>query len=248
VSLGTALLPTLAALWSKGEARRMTETANYYLRLNLFVAIPAALGLWQLALPIVEVLFLRGKFSSLDAGATATVVSVYSFIVFSTSCVRVLVPSFYAIKNTWLPAAVSGVCLVAHVIIAPILMAKWGLAGLVSSSFVSSSLNLFLLVTAYHVLIGPLGMLRIGKSVLQYLVAGSGLLAVLYLYEPLLNFLATEPHFVHKFIALMVTIGLGALTYGGLAWILRVEELRVTLDTVLAKIMRKLKARKDSKT
>lgn len=244
VSLGTALLPTLAALWSKGEAKRMTETANYYLRLNLFVAIPAALGLWKLSLPIVEVLFMRGKFSNLDATSTATVVAVYSFIVFSTSCVRVLVPSFYAIRNTWLPAAVSGVCLVAHVIIAPLLMDRWGLAGLVSSSFVSSSLNLCLLVTAYYVLIGPLGLLRIGKSVLQYSVAGAGLLAVLSIYEPLLHFLSVEPHSIHKFVALMVTIGLGALAYGGIAWVLHVEELRVTLDTVLVKIQRKLKARK----
>ena len=49
----------------------MTETANYYLRVNLFVAVPAAIGLFVLAQPIVELLFLRGRFTMADAVATA---------------------------------------------------------------------------------------------------------------------------------------------------------------------------------
>ena len=59
VSLGTALLPTLAAMWSRKEENRMSETTHFYLRLNLFVAIPSALGLYFLARPIVELLFQR---------------------------------------------------------------------------------------------------------------------------------------------------------------------------------------------
>ncbi len=159
VSLGTALLPTLAGMWARGQKQKMSETANYYLRLNLYVAVPAAVGLYVLAQPIVEVLFLRGKFIAGDAAMTALVIRVYSFILISTSCVRVLIPSFYAIKNTWLPAMASGICLVVHVVLAPILMRHYGLGGLVSSSFVTGTLNLTILLISYRFLIGPFQML-----------------------------------------------------------------------------------------
>jgi putative peptidoglycan lipid II flippase len=117
VSLGTALLPTLSAMWARGERVRMIETANYYLRLNLFVAVPAAIGLYVLAGPMIELLFQRGNFKSADTQSTALVVQVYAFILLSSSCVRVLVPGFYAVKNTWLPAVVSGICLVVHIVV-----------------------------------------------------------------------------------------------------------------------------------
>jgi putative peptidoglycan lipid II flippase len=248
VSLGTALLPTLSGLWSRGDRQHMTETANYYLRLNLFVAVPAAIGLWGLSLPIVEVLFMRGKFSVTDAQSTALVVSIYSLIVFSTSCVRVLVPSFYAIKNTWLPALVSGICLVAHITIAPILMGRFGLGGLVASSFVSSSLNLILLGIGYRFIVGPFGVFRVLKSLGQFAIAGLGLALVLQLYAPLLTFLSVEPRFIHKLVALSVTIILGGLVYGGVAWVLKVEELTVSLETVISKVKGKLKGRQVKKS
>jgi putative peptidoglycan lipid II flippase len=236
VSLGTALLPSLAGLWSKGDKQKMTETANYYLRLNLFVAVPAAIGLWALALPIVQVLFLRGKFTGADAEATAMVVSIYSLIVFSTSCVRVFVPSFYAIKNTWLPAVVSGVCLLSHVFVAPLLMNQWGLAGLVASSFVSSSLNLFLLSFGYRWLIGPFGLLRVVKSVFQFLIAGFLMALALRVYGPLLEFFGGL-----RWLALALSILLGGSVYCLTAWILGVEELKVSLQAIQAKLAKKIK-------
>lgn len=93
VSLGTALLPTLSRLWVSQEKSKMIETANYYVRLNLFVAIPAALGLFFLGIPIVELLFQRGKFSAADALETGSILQVYAFTLVVSSSVRVLVPS-----------------------------------------------------------------------------------------------------------------------------------------------------------
>ena len=145
VSLGTALLPTLSKMWSEGRRDKLLETSQHYLRLNLFVCLPAASGLFFLARPIVEVLFRRGKFSEIDVKSTALVVSIYAFILLASSCVRVLVPLYYAMKNTWWPATVGGLCLIVHIIVAPLLMDHWGLGGLVSSTFVSATLNLFCL-------------------------------------------------------------------------------------------------------
>ena len=239
VSLGTALLPTLAAMWSRGDKAKMFETSNYYLRLNLFVAVPAAIGLFIMAEPIVELLFQRGHFAAEATLATASVVRVYSFILISTSCVRVLVPSFYAIKNTWLPAAVSGVCLTVHILVAPWLMKNWGLQGLVASSFVSATLNMILLLSAYQVLIGPFGIFKLILSLAKFSLAGVGLWLVLGGYAWVHSLIGLGR--VGLLLSVFVTISAGGVVYGGLAWLLRCEELTQTVGTVAAKVMRRLK-------
>jgi putative peptidoglycan lipid II flippase len=240
VSLGTALLPTLSAMWARKEQERMIETANYYLRLNLFVAVPAAIGLYVLSIPIIELLFQRGHFLAADAQATASVLRVYAFILLSSSCVRVLVPGFYAVKNTWLPAVVSGICLTVHIIVAPLLMGRFGLQGLVGSSFVSASLNMTLLLAAYRMMIGPFGFVKLLVSFLKFIVAGAGLWWALQFYD--------EIHGVIGFgrfgllISVFATIGVGGMIYAGLAWLLRCEELVETMGTVVSKLTRRLKS------
>ena len=242
VSLGTALLPTLANFWARGEKHEMTKTANFYTRLNLYLAIPAAIGLFVLAQPIVELLFLRGQFVAKDAAATALVVRVYAFILVSSSCVRVLVPSFYAIKNTWLPATVSGICLVVHLLLAPRLMENWGLGGLVSSAVVTGTLNLTLLLLAYYSLIGPFGLGKVFVSVLRFLVAGLALWALIQIHDPVLQALGGQG-FWARLVAVALAVSLGGAAYFAVSFALQLEEFQTTIQTVIMKISRKLKRR-----
>jgi putative peptidoglycan lipid II flippase len=224
VSLGTALLPTLAGLWSQGQRERMSETVNYYLRLNLFIAIPAALGLFFLARPIVEVLFMRGQFNTADAEATATVLRVYAWLLVATSGVRVLVPAYYAIQNTWLPAVAAGGSLLLHIILAPILMKSWGLEGLVISSFVSAAVNMLGLLGAYSKYIGDFDFGKLIQQVFKFTLAGVVMAIVLQLH-PLLQAQVGEA-VVAKIIVLALMIALGAATYGGMSFVLKLEELQ----------------------
>src|SRR5690606_12986291 len=134
VSLGTALLPTLATHWSKNEKQEMVETANKYLRMIFYVSVPCAMGVWFLARPITEVLFMRGKFTTYDVMNTSNVLMIYSFGILSFGGIRVIAPSFYAIKNTLYPALVSAACLVIHYFTAQYLMELYGIKGLAASS------------------------------------------------------------------------------------------------------------------
>lgn len=239
VSLGTALLPTLSKMWSASDKNKMSETANYYLRLNLFVSIPAAIGLYVLAQPIVEVLFMRGRFNAFDAEQTALVVRVYALLLISSSCVRVLVPNFYAIKNTWLPAVVSGICLIVHIAIAPWLMKNYGLIGLSSSTMISATLNFLMLFSAYYFLIGSFGLRRLLRSLGFFVLAAGGLWLVTLLYGPLLQFMGNN--FFGKVVSLGLVIAGGMGVYLAMSYYFQLEELHSTLDTVVAKVKRKLR-------
>ncbi|MGZ3747677.1 MAG: murein biosynthesis integral membrane protein MurJ [Pseudobdellovibrionaceae bacterium] len=224
VSLGSALLPTLAALWGQGKHEQMASTTNYYLRLNLFVAIPAALGLYFLARPIVEVLFLRGKFTAADAELTAAVLKVYAGLLISASCARVFVPAYYAIKNAWLPALASLLSLGVHIGLAPLFMKSWGLEGLVLSSFLSATLNSVLLLGFYPKFIGAFDYVMLAKHSVRFILAGGGLVVSLQVYGILLAWL--EGGSFVKALILALTIFLGALVYAGISFALKTEELK----------------------
>ena len=108
----------------------MQRQGQQHLLTLLFLALPSAVGMYVLAQPIVEVLFMRGKyFNVADAENTANVVKIYSVLLIALSLTKVLVPNFYAIKNTWLPALTSVISIVFHIFIGFFMVNKYGLYG-----------------------------------------------------------------------------------------------------------------------
>ena len=86
----------------------------------------AAVGLAVLSLPIMQVLFQRGAFGAADALATAHVLSAYALGLPAYVLVKVLVPGFFARKDTRTPVKIAVVCLIANIVF--ILILLWPLA------------------------------------------------------------------------------------------------------------------------
>lgn len=237
VSLGTALLPTLADLWSRGDRRKMSETLNFSLRLNIFACAAAAAGLFVLAEPIVRVIFEHGRFSPEDTLATAAVVRVWSLIMIPTACVRVLAPSYYAVKNTWFPAVVSAFCLAVHISIAPLLMGRWGLTGLNVSSLVSSVLNLILLLAFYQRLVTEFNYGKVFWQGLKYLGPVMALVGAAQVHR-LMDSLA-GPSFGAQILGLSVSIGLSGLAYGLTSHWIGLEEWSESVHRLISRLGRR---------
>lgn len=220
VSLGAALLPTLSDLAARKEWGQFQETAQETFLLNLFLAWPAALGLFFLAEPIVEALFMRGRFTEVDVLSTAVVLKVYAISLVLISVSRVLMPMYFSIRNTWFPALVSVLCLGLHIAIAPGLMQVQGLAGLVLSGLIAALLNAGLLLAGlglwnlsfrWRVLVAPL---------LKFIFAGAGLSLALQVYD----FLSVQMERGQNGVALAITILFSAMSYLALAALLRCSE------------------------
>jgi putative peptidoglycan lipid II flippase len=239
VSLGTALLPTLSKMWSERKVAKMLETSNHYLRLNLYVVLPAAVGLFFLAIPIIDVLFKRGKFDEQDLVHTAEVLKIYAFILIASSLVRVLVPVYYSIKNTWWPATVSGVSLISHIIFAPILMQEWGLKGLIFSSFVSASLNFLLLLVPIPFWIGQYNWMIFIKSIIKNGLSAVGMGLIIVKLHPLLISSLFVGSVLGKILALVFTIFFGACCFIAFGILLKSDELIDASRTILVKIKKR---------
>ncbi len=215
VSLGAALLPRFSELNTAGDRSGFLKEASHAVQMLLYLALPAAVGMYVLAIPISEVLFMRGAFTAADARATAGVVEIYSVLMLFSSLSRVTAPAFYALKNTWLPATVAFFVLMLHIGIGPYLVREYGLPGLASATSFSSILNIVVLQFFFFYMIGPLGYGAIGKGVLRLLPGLLALAAVCqFCYPWLLS--VCEPFVsgqVSRTVSLALVIGLGMVIY-----------------------------------
>ncbi len=240
VSLGTALLPTLSSFLSAGKKDAMLETLETYFRLNLYVVLAAATGLYFLGEPIVELFFQRGQFTPQDTATTAQVIQVWALIMIPASAVRILIPGYYAIKNTWFPAVLSLVSLTGHYMLAPVLMAKWGLTGLNYSSLASSLFNFVILFGGYPFFVGAIPMRKSVIAVFKFAIICAVMGLVLQIHPVLKHALADHWNSVAKAGTLFFCIALSGVIFILLSKALRLEEYENTFAKVIGKITRKL--------
>ena len=221
VSLGAALLPTLSELFLSGEKTRFKETLQEHFLFSLLLAVPAALGLFFLAEPIVDVLFRRGHFTSADTFNTAVVLKVYALSLLFVSTVKIMAPAFYAVKNTWMPAVAAFVGFVLHIAWAPWWIARWNLMGLVLSSLGANIVQCLILLIALRAMITRVDGSYLFKEISKILFAAVALIAAVQVYDPIIRVFGESQ--MIKGISLAVSILFAMVTYTAAAIVSRSE-------------------------
>lgn len=147
VSIGAALLPTLSVSVANKDRGEFKLQSTHSLLMNLFLSVPCAAGLYVLAEPIIEVLFMRGLFTQADVVATAVILKIYALALVFISLNRVLAPLFFAHKDTWTPMLAGIIGLVFHAISSFLLVDRFGVRGLMYSVCLMNFVTLIYLVT-----------------------------------------------------------------------------------------------------
>jgi len=107
VALGTVLLPSLAHYHSERNTTEYSSLLDWGLRLALLLALPAALALWLLAVPIVSTLYQYGHFSTNDVWQTRAALLGYAVGLPGLILVKILAPGFYARQTMRTPVKVA---------------------------------------------------------------------------------------------------------------------------------------------
>ena len=113
VALGTILLPSLAKHYADGAGGEYSKLLDWGLRLTLLLALPAAVALAILAVPLIATLFHYGEFSVHDVLMTRNALIAYSVGLLGLILVKVLAPGFYARQNIKTPVKIALVALLA---------------------------------------------------------------------------------------------------------------------------------------
>ena len=103
VALSVALLPDLARRLRAGDHDGARNSQNRGLEVALLMTLPASIGLFLLAEPILAVLFERGAFTAADSSAAALALMAFAPGLPAFVLIKVLQPSFFARENTRTP-------------------------------------------------------------------------------------------------------------------------------------------------
>jgi putative peptidoglycan lipid II flippase len=113
VAVGTILLPSLSKYHANANQAEYAKLLDWGLRVTVLLAVPSAVALAVLALPLVATLFQYGRFTIEDAWMTRAALVAYSVGLVGMILVKILAPGFYARQNVLTPVKIGIVTLLA---------------------------------------------------------------------------------------------------------------------------------------
>jgi len=245
-AISVAILPTLSRQ-SQGDQpsasasdlaifyRPFLSTLAHGLKLVLILIIPATVGLFVLARPIIALVFEHGAFTPGDTAATAQVLRYYLFGLAFAAIDQPLVFAFYARKDTLTPALVGLICIGIYLAAAltPTLFRPLHVSDLALANSIQWICHALIMLGLLRRRLGGLG----GYGVRALIVKAISAAAVMGAAAALMAWALTPAMQVgHTAGNLIVVGGAGAvavLVYGALIVVSRVPELDVVYQQVL---------------
>ena len=107
VAIGTVILPSLVRHHAADDREEYSKLLDWGLRVTLLLALPAALALAILAVPLIATLFWHGEFTRHDVLMTRSALVAYAAGLAGIILVKVLAPGFYAKQDIRTPVRVA---------------------------------------------------------------------------------------------------------------------------------------------
>lgn len=217
IALGTAILPALSRFIAQDDLGGAQRVQSNAIELGLLLTVPAAVGIYFAATPLVSAIYLGGKFGLEDVAATASVVAMLVIGLPAYVLVKVLTPGFFARKDTKTPVYTACVSLAINITLNILLLPSMGVAGLALAGAISAWANCAMLYVMLHrrghFLVEPDLLTRIGRIVISAAAMG----AAVYFLAP-----HGEAYYganaLSRVAAILMLVTAGAVVYFGLAW------------------------------
>ncbi|HEU5097900.1 MAG TPA: murein biosynthesis integral membrane protein MurJ [Roseiflexaceae bacterium] len=234
LSLGTVIFPQLARAFAAGDRPEVGRLAFGATRQVLFMALPAAIIVGLLGMPIVRALFERGQFTAESTALTSQALTFYAVGLAAFAAAEILVRTFYAMRDTRTPVLVGVLAVGANIALGWVLIGQGaGLAGLAiafSAANMLEALSLMLLLGRRLGGVGSAFWRAAGAMLLAALCSGAALLALRLVSVSWLPFIAPGSPYSWRsdllplLVWLAVAAALAALVYGAAATLLGVGE------------------------
>ena len=232
VALGTIATAGLARRAAEADLDGLRTTLRQSLSMLAYLTLPATVGLMVLGVPVVRLLYERGRFTPADTEATATALFLYSFGLVGYTGVKVLAPAFYALGTPRVPLAASVVAVVTNLTVILLGHEALGYRAIALGTALGSILNAGLLVAVFEKRVGGLfghGLVRpLARMLLAALVMGGVTLALARGIEHALGSLGLAAQLATG----LVPVAAGIAVYLGLTHALRVGEADVLVTLV----------------
>jgi putative peptidoglycan lipid II flippase len=233
VAIGTIATAGLARRAAEDDMEGLRTTLRQSLSMLAYLTIPASLGLMVLRVPVIRLLYERGKFTAADTEGTATALFLYAFGLVGYTGVKVLAPAFYALHRPRVPLLASAVAVVTNLAVVVPFFSSIGFRAIAIGTALGSLLNAAVLGLAFEWrfsgLRAPGFLERVGRMAVAGVVMAG---AAGFLDRALEESLGTRGA-LPRLAAGLVPVVAGAAVYVALTRLLGVPEAR-TIGSLLA--------------
>ncbi len=241
VAISTATLPVASRAAALDDLADFRRTIASSLRLTFLLTIPSAVGLIVLSRPIIALIFQRGRFDGFDTEQTAIALCYNAIGLTAYSAVRVLAPSFYALKDTRIPMIASLLSIITNYAVASFTVdyLRIGHRGLALSISIVAIGNFLLLFFFLRRKLGGIEGRSLALTFIKVSIASAVMGAAAWQLSRLIAGYLGSDSLLSRLFNVGVAISTGLVIFYLAASILRVHE----LSMMTAAIQRKLPLR-----
>ncbi len=146
IALSVVLLPELARRLAAGEKQQAHHVQSTAFLMAGLVTLPAAMGLYVLASPIVSLLFERGAFTAADTYQTARVLQAFCFGLPAFVFIKALQPSFFARQDTRAPLVDGAIGVAVNIALSLTFFPQYGALAIALATSVAGYVTLALML------------------------------------------------------------------------------------------------------
>lgn len=143
--IATVVLPHLGRSHATNDHASYNKSLDWAIHFSLFISIPASVGLYVLANPIIATLFGHGLFNHYDIVMTEKSTRAFAIGIVGFMLAKVCASGFYAKQNTKLPVKIAIMALIINVTLNFLFVGKLAHAGLALATSLSSLINAVIL-------------------------------------------------------------------------------------------------------
>lgn len=232
IAISVALLPNISRKLKAADLSGVDESQNRALELSMLLTVPAAIGLMALPFPVVQVLFERGQFTSVDTSATAAVLIAFAVGLPSFVMIKVFSPGFFAREDTKTPMIFASISVVVNVAGSLLLFPAYAQVGIAVATSAAGWVNAGLLAVTLamrgHYKSDVKLLRNLPLIFLSALLMGCALIAAMMWAEPMFT---DGWSLLIRIPALAGLIALGAIIFFGLCHVTgaaRLNELKAS--------------------
>lgn len=257
-SIAKASLPQLSRQAASEDMQSFKQTFASSFREILFLVLPISILLAVLRIPAVRLAFGAAQFDWEDTVQTGYALSAFSVGALAYALSLLIARGFYALQDTFTPVKVSILAIFINIGLALffVLVLGWPIWGLALAYAIAGIIQVLILLHLFQKRVGSLRGYGIGESFAKISFAGSasGLITFVLLkmfdrsaWDKKLSFLGEigiglpttfdrfvlDTRYTLNLVVLTIFVGLvGIILYLVLAYILKIEELRVIVKTI----------------
>jgi len=218
IAFGVVLLPEISRKVKANDSKGAQHSLQHGMEMAMLVALPAMVGIGVLAVPIIDVLFRSGEFTSSDAHMAGQALMVFALSCPAYIMVRVVQPGYFAREDTKTPMRFTFITAVINIILCLIAYmtlrdSMYLFVGCAAATTIAGWVNVVLLIRGLRqsgfIKLKPVFWVKLSKMLIASIVMGGALL----ICTELLNTQLFESLRVFRAIILGLIISTGIVVY-----------------------------------